>query len=64
MCIRDSPYTDMIGEFIKLAKKLNKRVLYDIDDLVIDTRSVSYTHLDVYKRQGMGRYLVYEYYWT
>ena len=32
------PYTDMIGEFIKLAKKLNKRVLYDIDDLVIDTR--------------------------
>lgn len=32
------PYTDMIGEFIKLAKKLNKKVLYDIDDLVIDTK--------------------------
>ena len=32
------PYTDMIGEFIKLAKKLNKRVLFDIDDLVIDTK--------------------------
>ncbi len=32
------PYTDMIGEFIKLAKKLNKHVLFDIDDLVVDTR--------------------------
>ena len=32
------PYTDMIGEFIKLAKKLNKRVLFDIDDLVVDTK--------------------------
>lgn len=31
------PYTDFIGEFIEKAKKLNKRVLYDIDDLVIDT---------------------------
>ena len=31
------PYTDMIGEFIKLARKLNKKVLFDIDDLVIDT---------------------------
>lgn len=32
------PYTDMIGEFIKLAKKLNKKVLFDIDDLVVDTK--------------------------
>lgn len=32
------PYTEMIGEFIKLAKKLNKKVLFDIDDLVIDTK--------------------------
>lgn len=32
------PYTEMIGEFIKLAKKLNKSVLFDIDDLVIDTK--------------------------
>lgn len=31
------PYNEQIGEFIKLAKKLNKVVLYDIDDLVIDT---------------------------
>lgn len=31
------PYTDAIGEFIKCAKKLNKYVLFDIDDLVIDT---------------------------
>ncbi|MBX9033644.1 glycosyltransferase [Gordonibacter massiliensis (ex Traore et al. 2017)] len=32
------PYNDRIGEFIALAKKLNKTVLYDIDDLVIDTK--------------------------
>lgn len=32
------PYTDTIGEFIKLAKQLNKKVLFDIDDLVIDTK--------------------------
>lgn len=32
------PYTDIIGEFIQLAKQLNKKVLFDIDDLVIDTK--------------------------
>ena len=32
------PYTDTIGEFIKTAKQLNKRVLFDIDDLVVDTK--------------------------
>ena len=32
------PYTDMVGEFIRLAKSLNKRVLFDIDDLVVDTK--------------------------
>jgi len=32
------PYTDTIGEFIETAKKLNKTVLFDIDDLVVDTK--------------------------
>lgn len=32
------PYTDTIGKFIKLANELNKTVLFDIDDLVIDTK--------------------------
>lgn len=32
------PYTEMIGEFIKQAKAMNKRVLFDIDDLVIDRK--------------------------
>ena len=32
------PYNDRVGEFIQLAKKLNKVVLYDIDDLVIDRK--------------------------
>lgn len=39
------PYTEAIGSFIAKAKKLNKCVLYDIDDLVIDvkyTNQVSY----------------------
>lgn len=31
------PYTEAIGMGIKLAKELNKRVVFDIDDLVIDT---------------------------
>lgn len=31
------PYADVIGDFIQLAHSLNKVVLYDIDDLVIDT---------------------------
>lgn len=31
------PYTDEIGIFIERAKEMNKPVLYDVDDLVIDT---------------------------
>lgn len=32
------PYTETIGEFIRLAKANNKVVLFDVDDLVIDTK--------------------------
>jgi len=32
------PYTSRVGTFIELAKKLNKKVYYDIDDLVIDRK--------------------------
>lgn len=32
------PITDTIREFIKLAKQHNKTVIFDIDDLVIDTK--------------------------
>jgi len=32
------PYIEIVGEFIKKARELNKPVLYDIDDLVIDTK--------------------------
>ena len=31
------PYTEQIGKFAAAAKRLNKKVIYDIDDLVIDT---------------------------
>lgn len=32
------PITEEVSDFIRLAKTLNKRVIYDIDDLVIDTK--------------------------
>ena len=32
------PWTQKVGEAIKLAKILNKKVLFDIDDLIIDTK--------------------------
>lgn len=32
------PYTDTIAEFIKKAKAYNKTILFDIDDLMIDTK--------------------------
>lgn len=44
------PYTNEVGEAIKLAKKLNKTVLFDVDDLVIDTK---YTDLIPYV-QGLS----------
>ena len=39
------PWTERVDESIKLAKSLNKKVLFDIDDLVIDTK---YTDLIPY----------------
>jgi glycosyltransferase involved in cell wall biosynthesis len=39
------PWTEKVDEAIKLAKILNKKVLFDIDDLVIDTK---YTELIPY----------------
>ena len=45
------PYTETIGEFINLAKKLNKVVLFDVDDLVIDTK---YTDQVKYVKQLTG----------
>ena len=37
ICVR-CPWTEKIEEAIALAKNLNKKVLFDIDDLVIDTK--------------------------
>ncbi|WP_082029276.1 ATP-binding cassette domain-containing protein [Beduini massiliensis] len=39
------PYTESVSGFIKIAQKMNKAVLYDIDELVIDgeyTKSIKY----------------------
>ena len=33
-----TPYTDVIGDFIHLAKEQNKAVIFDVDDLVIDVK--------------------------
>ena len=41
------PHTDVIEEFIRQAKELNKTVLFDIDDLVVDTKytnTIKYIH--------------------
>lgn len=38
------PITDEIKEFIKMAKKLNKLVIFDIDDLVFDNKLVREKH--------------------
>ena len=46
------PYTDTIGKFIEIAKELNKQVLFDIDDLVIDTK---YTDTIPYVKGLHGR---------
>ena len=35
------PVTEKINEFINLAKKYNKKILFDIDDLVIDKKYTS-----------------------
>ena len=32
------PYTEQTGAAIRLAKSMNKRVLFDVDDLIIDTK--------------------------
>ncbi|MBC5684682.1 MULTISPECIES: glycosyltransferase [Ruminococcus] len=51
------PYNEQIGEFIKLAKKLNKVVLYDIDDLVIDTKYTDMIpYLDTMKSEDRKAY--------
>lgn len=42
------PYTDTIGNFVKRARAINKKIIYDIDDLVIDTK---YTDLIPYVQQ-------------
>lgn len=51
------PYTDKVGEFIKLAKSLNKLVIFDIDDLLFD---VSYTksikHIDTLTEEQKREY--------
>ncbi len=46
------PYTDQVGKLIESAKSMNRTVLYDVDDLVIDTK---YTDTIPYVQQLKGR---------
>jgi len=41
------PYSEIVGRFIEEAKKLNKHVFFDIDDMVVDTK---YTDMNSYVR--------------
>jgi hypothetical protein len=45
------PWTEQVDEAISLSKKLNKKVLFDIDDLVIDTK---YTNLIPYIQEAFS----------
>ena len=46
------PYTDEVGKLIASAKAMNRTVLFDVDDLVIDTK---YTDTIPYVQQLTGR---------
>ena len=46
------PWTEEVGEAISLAKSLNKKVIFDVDDLVIDTK---YTDLIPYVQSLSGK---------
>lgn len=51
------PYTDTIGEFIELAKKYHKHVLFDMDDLLIDesyTRTID--HIKTLPQEEKDKY--------
>ena len=45
------PWTDEVDKAIKLAKNLNKKILFDIDDLVID---IKYTNLISYVKDSFS----------
>ena len=54
------PWTENVDKAIKLAKELNKRVLIDIDDLVIDkkyTKQIPYLKNQQKKKNYMTRVL-------
>lgn len=38
------PWTDNVGKAISLAKTLNKKVLFDIDNLLIETKYIDLVH--------------------
>ena len=59
MCIRDSPYFSASGAKWILDNVENARELAEKGDLLMGTIAVSYTHLDVYKRQGLFLIKVY-----
>lgn len=51
------PYTDTVGEFIELAKKYHKHVLFDMDDLLIDesyTRTID--HIKTLPQEEKDKY--------
>ena len=49
MCIRDSTYTTPV-----LPSRFSLRPITVESEVIVSPGSVSYTHLDVYKRQGFG----------
>ena len=51
------PYTEVIGQVIRKAKQLNKVVLFDIDDLMIDKKyTKTIKHLDTMSKEELDGY--------
>ena len=58
MCIRDRPSTAPLGKPIEDKKQLTEKLSDALDALLHHSAAVSYTHLDVYKRQSNGTILL------
>ena len=53
MCIRDRPNRDKVAKITKAqVKEIAEQKMPDLNAASIETATVSYTHLDVYKRQA------------
>ena len=58
MCIRDSPYTERRSAEARPCKEIRFQYMSYLHRLSCGWQPVSYTHLDVYKRQYQNRFAI------